>query len=275
MPRFLLVGEVLWDALPRGLFLGGAPFNVAAHLQRLGEPVRLVTRVGADELGREARRRIAATGLDASGVQTDPALPTGFVRVGVDASGDARYDILAPAAWDAIAPPEDGGEVVVFGTLAQRDARSRATIRGLWRGARARVLDLNLRPPHVSPEVIEASLRAADIVKLNAEELEALRARFALASGETAALRDLAERFSLASVCVTRGARGAWLLHDGEAFDHAGCAAEVRDTVGAGDAFLAALLSGLFRGDPPADVLDRANRLGAEVAGVEGALLPA
>ncbi|OZC02989.1 carbohydrate kinase family protein [Rubricoccus marinus] len=275
MPRFLLVGEVLWDALPRGLFLGGAPFNVAAHLQRLGEPVRLVTRVGADELGREARRRIAATGLDASGVQTDPSLPTGFVRVGVDASGDARYDILAPAAWDAIAPPEAGAEVVVFGTLAQRDARSRAAIRGLWRGARVRVLDLNLRPPHVSPEVIEASLRAADIVKLNAEELKALREQFALASGGAMALRDLAERFSLASVCVTRGARGARLLHDGEAFDHAGCAAEVRDTVGAGDAFLAALLSGLFRGDPPADVLDRANRLGAQVAGVEGALLPA
>src|SRR5918911_4746997 len=124
--EILCVGEVLWDALPAGLFLGGAPFNVACHLRAAGMPVTLVSRVGADLLGEEALRRVARYGVGTDLVQVDPALPTGFVRVTIDDAGNPEYEIVEPAAWDAIEPTDAllaraaGARAVVFGTLAQR-----------------------------------------------------------------------------------------------------------------------------------------------------------
>src|SRR5258705_6263474 len=135
--EILCVGEVLWDALPEGLFLGGAPFNVACHLRAAGAAVTMVSRVGDDRLGDEVLRRAARYGVGTDLVQTDPDLPTGFVRVSVDASGSPGYEILAPAAWDAIAPTEAlrgraaNARAIVFGSLAQRSPISRDTIQRL------------------------------------------------------------------------------------------------------------------------------------------------
>src|SRR4051812_39611201 len=127
----LCIGELLWDSLPAGLFLGGAPFNVAGHLHALGVPVGMVSRVGRDRLGSEALQRLARNGIATDLVQVDPALPTGFVSVLVDEQGVPAYDILAPAAWDFI-DVGDGvleraaqAAAVVFGSLAQRSLRSR------------------------------------------------------------------------------------------------------------------------------------------------------
>src|SRR5688500_8917738 len=134
LSEVLCVGEVLWDSLPAGLFLGGAPLNVAGHLHALGVPVGMVSRVGQDRLGAEALLRLARRGIATDLVQVDPALPTGFVSVTVDGDGIPAYDIVAPAAWDAIALPggllERAGRAsaVVFGTLAQRHPVSRAAI---------------------------------------------------------------------------------------------------------------------------------------------------
>jgi fructokinase len=182
----LCVGEVLWDALPAGLFLGGAPFNVACHLRAAGLPVAMASRVGADHLGDEVRRRAAAYDIAVDLVQVDAALPTGFVRVTLDEAGDATYDIVAPAAWDAIAPTEAllrraaDARAIVFGTLAQRHPVARATIERLWDTEALLVFDANLRAPHDDPAVVRRSLRRADVVKVTERELSRIAAWFDL-----------------------------------------------------------------------------------------------
>lgn len=273
----LCVGEILWDALPDGLFLGGAPFNVACHLRALGEEVAFVSRVGDDRLGDEALRRLRARGLDDGLMQVDDQLPTGFVRVALDAPDDPDYEIVEPAAWDAIARTEalrrraDQAAALVFGSLAQRAEPTRTTIQALCRTDAMGVFDINLRPPYIDRSVIEQSLRAAGVVKLNHEELDRLRTWFDLPDGPAAAMDALGTTFDCRAVCATWGGNGARLWADGQTWHHPGHDATVVDTVGAGDAFLAALLSGLLRGQDGAALLDLANRLGAYVASHAGA----
>src|SRR5438105_2656179 len=170
----LCVGEIVWDALPAGLFLGGAPFNTACHLSAAGLPVALVSRVGADQLGDEALRRAAWYGVDTTLVQVDPALPTGLVRVAVDERGSASYEIVDPAAWDAIEPEPAllqrgaAARAIVFGSLAQRAAVSHDTIEQLWRVGTDTLLvfDANLRAPYDDADVVRLSLGSAALVKL-------------------------------------------------------------------------------------------------------------
>ena len=275
--EILCVGEILWDALPDGLFLGGAPFNVACHLHALGEQVAFVSRVGADVLGDEALRRLQARGLDDDLMQVDDALPTGFVRVALDAPDDPAYEIVEPAAWDAIARTDrlerraERAAALVFGSLAQRAEPSRETIQALCRSGATGVFDVNLRPPYVDRAVVERSLRAADVAKLNDAELDRMRSWFDLPDGPEAAMADLATTFDCAAVCVTWGADGARLWKEGRTWHHPGHPVTVADAVGAGDAFLAAFLSGLLRGREGTTLLDRANRLGAYVASHAGA----
>jgi len=276
--EIVCIGEILWDALPDGLFLGGAPFNAASHLHALGEDVVFVSRVGDGRLGEEARRRLRARKLDAS-LQTDEALPTGFVRVALDAdSGEPDYEILKPTAWDAIAWTDalerraEEAEALVYGSLAQRANPSRKTIRRLWEADALRAFDVNLRPPYDDRAVVEPSLQAADVVKLNEAELQRMRDWFGLPATSDAAMGDLATAFGCTAVCVTEGAEGARLWQDGDCSHHPGYSVEGEDPVGAGDAFLAVLLAGLLDGRGGSEVLALANRLGAYVAAHAGAL---
>ena len=278
----LCVGEVLWDSLPEGLFLGGAPFNVACHLRATGTPVSMVSRVGSDRLGDEVLRRAARYGVGTDLIQIDPLLPTGFVRVHVDEGGNGSYEICEPAAWDAIEANESllaraaRARAIVFGSLAQRNATTRGTIERLWKAASHQALmvcDVNLRPPYDETEVIRASLAMADVVKLSDAELTLLSDRLGSGAGdEHEMMQGIAEHFGCSVVCVTRGSRGAALLHDGEFTEHPGFPAEVRDTVGAGDAFLAVLLAGLLAGSPDAELLQHANLMGAYVVTQFGAV---
>ena len=277
--EILCVGEILWDALPEGLFLGGAPFNVARHLNVLGEQVIFASRVGDDVLGEEALRRLRAQGLSDELMQMDDERPTGFVRVGLDAdTGEPDYEIVEPAAWDAIVLTDalerraEAVDALVFGSLAQRAVTSRQTIQRLCELDVLRVFDVNLRPPFVAREVVERSLRAADVVKLNDKELQRMRDWFGLSGASDAAMGELAETFGCTAVCVTWGGEGARLWQDGECSYRARYAVEVEDTVGAGDAFLSALLAGLLDGRGGTELLDLANRLGAYVASHSGAL---
>lgn len=277
----LCVGEVLWDSLPEGLFLGGAPFNVACHLRATGTPVSMVSRVGSDRLGDEVLRRAARYGVGTDLIQVDPELPTGFVRVHVDERGNGSYEICAPAAWDAIEPTEallaraGRASAIVFGSLAQRSAQSRTTIERLRATApqALAVFDVNLRPPYDDFDVITRSLQGADVVKFSEEELARLL-EWNQIRGLT--LRQqmewVAHMFGCRAVCVTRGSHGAALLHDGAFSEHPGFPAEVRDTVGAGDAFLAVLLAGLLAGSSDAELLQHANLMGAYVVTQFGAL---
>jgi fructokinase len=272
------VGEVLWDALPAGLFLGGAVANVAMHLAQLEVPVQLVSAVGDDRLGHEAVRRVARTGVDVSLVQIDRDHPTGFVEATIDAAGDASYRIIESVAWDHITlgPAVRGAishaSAVVIGSLAQRHAVSRATIETIERGTTPLVFDINLRAPFADTGVVERTLHRATIVKVNAAELAQLSRWFGLPAEERAAATALADRFRCTVVCITRGAAGAALWHGDAWTECDGIDTIVRDTVGAGDAFLARLLAGWLAGESDASMLSHANAMGAWVASMSGAV---
>lgn len=265
------VGELLWDVLPDRRTLGGAPANVAYHLHRLGMTVRVVTRLGRDALGAAARAEFERQSLDLQGLQTDETLPTGAAHVRLDERGNAGYQFVTPAAWDAIEYLEaDRRPVVVFGTLGQRDPRSGAAIARLAKGADG-ILDLNLRPPYVDFSVIEASFERAALVKLNDEELATVAAGLGLPADPKSFAGALEARYGVRTVCITRGGRGALLVESGRLHEADPVQVEVVDTIGAGDAFLAALLVGRLRGAPWPATLAMATELGALVAGAPGA----
>jgi fructokinase len=277
-PEILCVGEVLWDALPAGLFLGGAPFNVACHLRAAGLAATMVSRVGTDTLGEEALRRLARYGVATDLVQIDPALPTGFVRVTVNNADDPEYEIVEPAAWDAIASSDAlirraaDARAVVFGSLAQRNAVSRGTIERLLETEALKVFDVNLRPPYDDRDVVRRSLARADVVKMNDEEMRRLAAWFDLPGDPPKMAAALAQTFACRAVCITRGPNGAVLWRKGRWIEHPGFEVEVRDTVGAGDAFLAVLLAGLLSGAEDQALLRHANMIGAYVVTQFGAV---
>jgi fructokinase len=276
--EILCVGEVLWDALPEGLFLGGAPFNVACHLRAAGTPVSMVSRVGHDRLGEEALRRAARYGVGIDLVQVDDTLPTGFVSVTVDDAGIPAYEIVAPAAWDAITASDTllaraaEARAIVFGSLAQRNATSRRTVERLLDLEALKVFDVNLRPPFEDREVVRRSLQQADVVKLSDTEMRQVADWFDLRGGPRDTAARLAESFGCSVVCITRGSNGAALWRDGTWSEHPGFTVEVKDTVGAGDAFLAVLLVGLLGGGDTGMLLQNANLIGAYVATQFGAL---
>jgi fructokinase len=278
-PAVVCFGEALWDVLPRGLFLGGAPLNVAYHLSRQGVAAAIVTAVGRDFLGDEVRRRVAAWDLEWAGVGRSRR-PTGVVRARLDAQGIATYQIIRHVAWDAIPWPgprarRPAPAALVFGTLALRERPNRRILERLlaaWPNS-LRVLDLNLRAPFDGPEVIAYALRHAQIVKLNDTELARLAGRESLSvTALPPAARRLAADHGLTHVCVTAGARGAGLWWEGAWYWESGRTVKVRDTVGAGDAFLGALLGALLvRGTDPRAALAAACRVGEFVAARDGA----
>lgn len=276
--EILCVGEVLWDALPSGLFLGGAPFNVACHLRAAGWRVSMVSRVGADRLGEEVLRRAQWYGVGTDLIQIDRDRPTGLVRATIDEVGNAEYEILEPAAWDAIETSDElvrragAARALVFGTVAQRHETSRRTIEQLWDSSALKVFDANLRPPYDDRDILLRSVRRADVVKVTERELDTIAKWLALKGDLRERTAALAERFECEAVCVTRGPDGAVLWHEGRWTEEPGYDVEVRDTVGAGDAFLALLLAGLLDGADDHVTLRNANLIGAYVATQLGAV---
>jgi fructokinase len=279
MIELMAIGEVLWDLFPDGKRLGGAPFNVAYHARQLGTEAGSVSRVGSDALGEEILRDADARGLPLELIQVDPVLPTGTVNVELDEAGNPRFTITENVAWDALALTKSidtilrGVKAIAFGTLAQRSIKSRETIRGVLARSTASVklYDINLRPPFYTEEVIRYSLDAATIVKLNDEELATVCELLALPQDEAAACETLCRHFHLDLVCVTKGERGCSVHQASGAFDVPGRSVNVVDTVGAGDAFSAALLVKLLGGEPPAPAAQFANAIGALVATKAGA----
>lgn len=275
--EIICLGELLWDALPDGLFMGGAPLNVSLHLLELGEKSAVASRVGRDRLGEEIVRRLEARDADISLIQEDGQLETGFVEVILDTPGDPQYEIVQPVAWDHIELTDILRQrtkmawALLYGTLGQRSEVSRATTRALMDlEGPLKVFDMNLRFPHVDRSVIEYSLEAADMLKMNDEELKRLQEWFGLSSEWEKAVEELSEKFSCGIVCLTRGSGGSALYMDGNYTEHKGYRVEVADTVGAGDAFLAAALHGLKREREPEEILSFANGTGAFVASRPG-----
>ncbi|MCL5021120.1 MAG: PfkB family carbohydrate kinase [Bacteroidetes bacterium] len=255
--------------MPSGLFLGGAPFNVAHDLHQLTINSQIISRVGNDILGHEILRQLALGGMSTDLLQIDDHLPTGLVEVTFDADKDPSYRIVEPSAWDYISADEglvrmvSEARMLVFGTLACRNQKSRETLRTLLKSARMKVLDVNIRLGAISREITEELLSSADIVKVNSAELETLKRWFTLPDDNRGAAESIAKLFSCGLICISMGSDGGSMWHDGRWIHHSGFSVNVQSSVGAGDAFLAGLLDSLARGMSDAEILETANLLGA------------
>ena len=286
-PRPVVVGlgELLWDLFPKGKQLGGAPANFAYITALLGDSGIVASRVGDDRLGQEALWHLKSSGLDVSRIQRDPSHPTGTVKVEVDSRGQPEYQITENVAWDFMEFSEDwislarSAHAVCFGSLAQRNAVSRTAIRAFLSALPSfaiGIFDVNLRQSYFTAEILRDSARRAKVLKLNHEEfprfLDLLQCP--LKNSERSDItggRWLCREFGSRLVCITRGAKGSLLVTAESHHEHPGFSVKIADTVGAGDAFTAALVHHALRGSSLATMNAAANRMGAWVASQEGA----
>jgi fructokinase len=275
------LGEVLWDLLPSGKALGGAPANFAYMASVLGDQGIVASRVGNDELGKEARAVMQGLGLSTSYVQLDDQHQTGTAGVHIDSGGQPTFTIKESVSWDflewTVAWEELAAraDVICYGTLAQRSPTSAATINGFLRAAPKKTLrmcDVNLRQSFYDRDVLHRSLQHAHIVKLNDQEFLEVSSllRLGIGSEETLAKR-LLDQCALRLVCVTRGARGSLLVSEDKTVDHSGFNVKVADAVGAGDAYTACLAHHYVRGESLEDISESANRFASWVATQVGA----
>jgi len=292
---FYAFGEILWDCLPSGKHAGGAPFNVTAHLAQIGVSSALISCVGRDSLGDEILAVAQDKGVNVNFVtRARIGLPTGTVLVTLDKNGNATYELVQPAAWDEIrVPPEalaavNAARAFIYGSLAGRSPYNLEQLDRLLNvKGPLKFFDVNLRPPFADPALVMELAKRADVLKLNDGEVGRLAAwvRTGGGSPETPrtdegiarACETLAGATNVSRICVTRAEEGAALWDRGRLTTAPAPQVEVRDTVGAGDAFMAGLMVGLTRGTEPRKVLEDACRLGAYVASHYGAtpLLPA
>ncbi|MGA8731107.1 MAG: carbohydrate kinase [Terracidiphilus sp.] len=305
-PHLILgIGELLWDILPQtsqrsagvlidesgtiGL-LGGAPANFTVMAGRLGNHAAILSRIGRDDLGRKAVELLDPMPADTSHLQVDAVHETGRVTVALK-DGQPEYIIHQPAAWDSMELSDEWvqlaarADAICFGSLAQRSVESRQTIQTLAAQTSAkcvRVFDVNLRPPFYSSEVVQESLELASVVKMNDTEVPQVLTLLGLPiEGEpnVAILRQSAERLlgefpTLQMVAITRGPHGSLLVTRDEWNEHPGIRTQVADTIGAGDAFTAAMTHYMLRGAGLETLNEAGNRWGAWVASQSGAMPP-
>ncbi len=279
MPKTVVaIGEALWDVFPDQRRPGGAPCNVACHAARLGDRGVIITRVGDDAAGEELVAFLRERGVVTDYVQRDDTRPTGTVSVAIEDS-DPRYAITEDVAWDYIAAEDDArvlmrtADAVCVGSLAQRREPSRVAIRQLLSDARGQALvvfDVNLRPPCIDADVIDATLRVADVVKMSESEVARLSTLF----DRPALIPWLLQNVGVQAVCVTRGKSGASITTSQGTVSTPGVETDTStgDAVGAGDAFTAAMAHRLVRDATPQETLHAANRYAALVATKKGAV---
>jgi len=278
-PLVVGLGEILWDILPSGRQLGGAPANFAYCSHLLGNRGVVASRSGSDDLGLELRQRLRESGLGDDFVQSDSFHPTGTVNVEIDPVGQPNFKITYPAAWDFVEWDANlqrlaqSADAICFGSLAQRSEEPKRTILKFMDATKQgaiRVFDVNLRQAFYSAEVIEDSMRRANVVKLSHQEMPII-ARLLGIPEQHFAERALA-KFKLRLICVTRGNSGSLLVDRAGAHAHPGFRVQVKDSVGAGDAFTGGLVHELLRGSSISQMNDTANRMGAWVASSFGAM---
>jgi len=283
-PVVVGAGEVLWDVFPDAEHFGGAPANAALHAAALGAEAWLVSAVGRDARGETALARLERGGVQRAAVAVLADHPTGIVRVSLDPAGQPSYAIASGSAWDhipwsaIIAEVAERADAIFFGSLGQRAPLSRATIRRAVAATRRsawRIFDVNLRQPYYDAGVVTASLELANAVKLNDEELPVIARLCGLAEATPLdQLRALCDRFELRVAALTRGAGGAILVTPDQVSESTAPRTVVADTVGAGDAFTAALLVGILAGRSLDEVNERANAVASYVCSQPGATPP-
>ncbi len=278
----LVIGEVLLDRFADYTRIGGAPFNFAFHLKQLAVPVRLITRVGADNDGDTIRAVLRQNGFPETDIQVDPDHRTGTVNVSLNAAGVPAFEILTDVAYDYLqlaelprSPHWDDVRLIYFGSLLQRTPRGAAQFTGLLaqRGPRTQCLcDINLRPPHYSSRTIQNCLNQADFLKLNAEELIEIGEHIGGPGDPDALALEILDRYRIALLAITRGAAGSTLLTGQTRIDLPAPPADIIDTVGAGDGYAAVLALGLLADWSLENIAAAAGTFAARICALPGAV---
>jgi fructokinase len=273
------VGEVLWDLLPEGKQMGGAPANFAYHCGQLGAPSMIASRVGNDPLGAKIKDFLAWNNVGDL-VQTDPEKPTGTVEVELKEQGIPEYNIIEDVAWDfiefstSLREAASNAEVVCFGSLAQRSTASRHAIQQVLHHIKKdkwRLFDINLRQDYYDEDIITESVKLCNVLKINDEELEVLKHMFTLPSGQDEAIDAVMQQYGIKLLALTMGENGSWLYDGGKRSYMETPKVDVADTVGAGDSFAAALAVGLMKGQDLETIHEAAVQLSAFVCTQKGA----
>lgn len=276
--KIVCFGEVLFDVFPTHTKIGGAPLNVGLRLASLGIETQIISRIGQDAKGKELLDFIEANDVSTTYIQTDSHFSTGEVTVKLDEKGSASYTINYPVAWDKIeATPEahdivSFADAVVFGSLVCRDTASYQSLLSILNVAKYKIFDVNLRAPFYTKELLSDLMNKADFIKFNDDELYEISAYLGSPYHSLEQnMQFIAEKTNTQHICVTKGSHGAVLFYNNQLFYNSGYKITVADTVGAGDSFLAGLLSKLLAGIAPQEAINFACALGALIAQEEGA----
>ncbi|WP_426092847.1 carbohydrate kinase family protein [Flavobacterium sp. DSR3-2] len=271
-------GEVLWDVFDNEKQIGGAPLNVALRMKTLGCDVAMISCIGNDKDGEAIINQVKSLGLETRAIMQSVNFRTGLVNVNLNDRGSASYEIAYPSAWDKIVLNDfaknivSDADVLIYGSLVCRDQVSKQSLDELLKMNVYKVFDVNLRKPHYTFEVLKQLMHSANFIKFNDEELAEIVTEM---NSPFESLEEnmyfIAEKTKSTAICVTKGKHGALLLWKGEIYENEGYLVKVSDTVGAGDSFLAALLSNLLTGKSPQIAIDFACAVGALVAEAPGA----
>jgi fructokinase len=277
-PSVVCFGEILWDVLPHAAMPGGAPMNVAYHLNKLGVETTLVSRVGKDEPGDLLLDLLRSWGLTTDFCQVDASHDTSKVLAVLGEHHEVSYDIVFPVAWDYISyqskfkPLLHSADALVFGSLITRNATSCKTLYAMLEEANYKVFDMNLRAPHYSPLVIYELLSRTNLLKLNESELSTVAGWFdPSVASDADCVRFFQDKFNIQEILVTRGSKGATYYTPLSSFDHAAYKVKVADTIGSGDSFLAGFLAKRLQRECADAAVSFAAALGAFVTQHHGA----
>lgn len=272
------IGEILWDVFPSFKKAGGSSMNVSLHLHKQGINSQLISAIGDDENGEALLDFLKTNHFSTDLIQVHNTLPTSTVSVYLDEQQQATYQINEPVAWDEIELTPSAvaavskADAFVYCSLTCRNTKSRQTIFELLTKAKLKVFDINLRAPYYDIGTLAMLLSAADILKINDEELIFLKQHLNLTgNSEEQLLKQLTRKFDIKIICLTLGGRGAKVLYEDKLYSHDGYPVKVVDTVGAGDSFLATFVANYLKAFPMDIVLDRACKIGSFVASQEGA----
>ena len=249
------IGEILWDMLPEGKQLGGAPTNFAFHAHQLGLESSIISSVGNDAPGKEILQIIERHKI-ISFIDTIDR-PTGTVSVKLDRIGIPDYIIHQDVAWDFISPSEAAfryaaqSQAICFGSLAQRSETSYYSIQEILDVVppdSLRVFDINMRQNFYDEKVINDSMEKANVLKINEEEIMVFAEMFGISGDEFEILHQILNNYHLKLLTLTKGANGSWMINNEEDSYLETPKVQVADTVGAGDSFTAAMVAGLLKG---------------------------
>jgi fructokinase len=278
----VVIGEILIDMFPDYQRIGGAPFNFAFHLIKLGFPVRFLTRVGNDRHGTRIIEMLIKNGFNEADIQIDHQHPTGTVNVDLDDQGVPTFYICENVAYDHLdltipdALDAGGTQMIYFGSLLQRTDSMRRQVQRFLSGnteCATYFCDINMRPPHVNAHAVAGSLHFADLLKVNDAELAEIQRTFDGPSAAGDVMPWLMETFKISAVSLTRGCRGSWFYNrDGQINSPAMPGIPVVDTVGAGDGYAAILAAGCMRQIPWGVTIHQAARFAARICGIAGAV---